>query len=217
MVGDGLVGDFQCTASLDGGLFQEERRQAPVQALPHDLFHQPHHIRKAGGHQLIGIICRRCGFFQDAFVHLGGHHPEFRVLFRRDRHVELDGAQHAGGREQAHIQFEQAVERDLAAFVRQDVDPKLPGFDQEQAGTIHASVVDDGPLFDAVAYQAAKDAGLLFCVQLIPYGKAALKFHVIPFLSNLCPHCSTDVWKNHPPWPDIKYFSGIYTTNRNIP
>ena len=50
MVGDVLVGELQLTGPLDGGLLQQKGGQALVQALPHDLLHQPHDFGEPAGH-----------------------------------------------------------------------------------------------------------------------------------------------------------------------
>ena len=104
-------------------------------------------------------------------IDIRGNNPQLRILFRRDGHIKLDGTQDAGGGKQADIPVEQPVEGDLPPLFGEDEGPKLAGFDQQQAGTVRAAVVEQGPLFHASADQAGGNRLLLLGRHVVPYGK----------------------------------------------
>ena len=177
MVGDGLVGEPQFLCPLDARLLQQKRRYPLVQALPHDLLDEPHDLRKAGGHQFVGVVGHRRRLLHDPPVYLRRDDPEVRVLLCLNGHLKLDGPHDAGGGEQAHIHIEQPVEGDLTPLLREHIGPQLSGLDQKQAGTVHAPVVEHRPLFYRPGDQTVQQAVLLLFCQFIPYREHGLKLH----------------------------------------
>ena len=161
MIGNGLMGDLQHAAPLDGSLLQQKGRHPLVQALPHDLLHQPHDLGEPAGHQLVGVVGHRRRRLHDVLVDLRGNDPEVRVLLRLDGDLKLDGAHDAGRREQAQIPVEQAVNGDLPPLVREDIGPELPRLHQEESGAVHVPVVQDRPLLHGSEIQIAADPVLL--------------------------------------------------------
>ena len=183
MVGNGLVGDFQLIRPLNGRLLQQEGRQPFVQALPHDLLHQPHDLGESAGHQLIGVVGHGGGLLHEALIDLRGDDPELGVLLRLNGHLELDGAHHAGGGKEAHIPVKQAVEGDLPPLVREDIGPELARFHQEQPGAVHVPVVQNRPPGRAAERRAVLKPVLLVLIQLIPDGKIIRKVHPVSLLA----------------------------------
>ena len=82
--------------------------------------------------------------------------PQAGILLRFNGHIELNGAHDAGGRKQAHIPVEQPVKGNLPPLVGEDIGPQLAVLYQQQAGTVHAPVVDHGPFFDLPINQAVQ-------------------------------------------------------------
>ena len=187
---------LQRPAPLYGGFLQQKRGQAPVQALPHDLLDQPHHIGKPGRHQLVGEVGRRCGFLHDPAVHFRGDDPELGVLFRFDRHLKLGRAHHAGGGKQADIPVEQPVEGDLPPFVRKDEGAQLAGLYHQQAGAVHAAVVEHGPFLYAPGHGRAAQAALLGGGEFVPDRKISFKRHGVHLLF-LCARSSGSIIKGN--------------------
>ena len=183
MVGDGFMGELQLPASLNGGLLQQKSRDALIQTFPHDLFDEPHHIGKPRRHQLVGIVRHRRGFLHHALIDFCRDHPELRILFRFDRHIKLDGTQHAGCGKQAHIPVKQSVDGDLPPLLRKDKGAQLPGLYQEQPGAVHAAVVYDGSLFYCPGPDRAKNAVLLYGGQFSPYREIVCKIHGLYLLA----------------------------------
>ena len=116
MVGDFFMGDLQRLSPLQGAFLQKEGSQAFVEALPHDLLHQPHHIGEPAADELVCIIGNHSGFFHQILEQAGGKDPHFGILFCFDDHFELNIGHDAGGREQADIVVKEPVQRDLPAF-----------------------------------------------------------------------------------------------------
>ena len=117
VVGDGLVGKAQHRRALNGGLLQQEGGHPLVQALPQDLFHQPHDLREPGRHHFVRVIRHGGGLLHQPFIYLGGNDPDFCILFRLYGHRKLKAAHDAGSGKQAHVPVKQAVNRDFPPFL----------------------------------------------------------------------------------------------------
>ncbi|MPM27771.1 hypothetical protein SDC9_74285 [bioreactor metagenome] len=117
MSGNFVVRNTQHVAAVQRALCQEKFRKALVKALPHNLLHQPHHLGKPGGHQLIGVIRHSKRTVGKPFVYVRGNYPQLRVLLRLHGNVKLNVLHNAGGGKQAHVPLEQAVDGDLLPLV----------------------------------------------------------------------------------------------------
>ena len=109
VIGDPFVGDPKGSGSFQGTLFQQKSGQTFVQALPHDLLHQPHDLRKTAADQLIGEIGYGSGLLHKFLEDAGWDNPHLAVLLRSDHYFKLDIGHDTGGGKQAHIPVKQTV------------------------------------------------------------------------------------------------------------
>ena len=130
MVGDLFVGNLQDIGFFQAAFLYEKVGQTLVEALPHDLFHQPHDFGEPGGHQLVGVAGYGDGGFHQLPVDLRRDDPDLGVLFCLDGQIKLQTVQHTGGGKQADIHLKETVEGNLPSFVRDNIGPKLSGADQ---------------------------------------------------------------------------------------
>ena len=123
MVADELMGDLEGFGAFQGGLLQQKGGQTLVKALPHDLFHPPHHLGEAGGHDVVGEIGDRCGLLHHLLVDLRGDNPKLRLLLCLNDDLELNAPHDAGSGKQADVPLKQTVKRHFPSLVRENVGP----------------------------------------------------------------------------------------------
>ena len=66
-----VMGDFEFLPTGELALFREKRRQTGIHPLVHHLVEQPHHIRKALGHQFVGEVGHRRGLLHHGAIWSG--------------------------------------------------------------------------------------------------------------------------------------------------
>ena len=142
MVGYFFVGDAEHQAAAQVAFFQQKRCQAPVEAFPHYLLHQPHNVGEAAGYQLICIACHGQTFFHQIFEQAGGQNGQLAVFFCLDDNVKLHVGHNAGRRKQAYIPLEQAIQGDLSALTGQCVHTHLTRVYEQQTQAFAATVVE---------------------------------------------------------------------------
>ena len=177
MVGNLLVGNFQFPGFFQLRLLQQEGSQPLVNALPHDLLHEPHQLGEITAEQIAGIVRNRQRFIHQIFEHAGRNTPEFGVLFRLNHHIKLHIRHDTGRTQQTDIVLGQAADGDLSAILRQDVGAQLTTAHHHKAQAVGAAVVNMGILFDLPELNDTGDSLLLLCRQFIPKRKIFCKFH----------------------------------------
>ena len=130
MIGDGLMGEFQRGILLQCTFLEQESGEPFVKALPHHLFHQPHHFRKPGGHNLTRIVGERRRLLHHFLIPVRRNNPERGLFFRLNHDIKLHAVQHAGRGQQTDIAVKQPVNRNFPSFIGENIRPKLTVFHQ---------------------------------------------------------------------------------------
>ena len=142
--GDLLVGDLQGGGLLDPGFLHQKARQSLVEALPHDLLHEPHDLGEVVGDEGVGVIGEGQALVHEVLVQTRGDDPDLRVLLRLDEHVEHHVGHDAGRGKQADIHIKEPADGDLPALLVEQVRPELAGLHQDHALALGAAIVDHG-------------------------------------------------------------------------
>ena len=133
MAGNDLMGDPQIHRVLQRTFLQKERGQPLIEALPHDLLHEPHDIGEPGCHEVIDIVCHNSGVFHQMFIDMRRNDPEFRLLFCGNSDIKLNTIHHAGGGKQTGVHFKQTVDRHFPALFGIDIGPQLTGTNNQKS------------------------------------------------------------------------------------